>query len=210
MNGWTGIAYLAAGTALLAAMTAGCSRREVKAVQEESKRAAEAAEKGMESGEFREAMFGGGCFWGVEETFLNTPGVVQTAVGFSGGHVENPSYRRVCRGDTGHAEVVHVVYDPEKVRYEDLLEVFWNCHDPTQVNRQGPDVGSQYRSAIFFYTEEQAAAARASREALQERLGKPIATEITPASTFYRAEEYHQRYLQKQGRGACGPGGSCH
>jgi peptide-methionine (S)-S-oxide reductase len=151
------------------------------------------------------ALFAAGCFWGVEEAFRRVEGVVATAVGYSGGTVENPTYQDVCAGHTGHAEVVQAEFDPAKVTYEQLLEVFWSVHDPTQVNRQGPDVGSQYRSAIFHHGPEQEAAATASRDALAAsgRFRKPIATEITPASTFHRAEEYHQQYIAKGGHAAC-------
>ncbi len=150
----------------------------------------------------QKASFAAGCFWGVEEAFRHVDGVTSTAVGFMGGKLENPSYENVCSGDTGHAEVVHVEYDPELVSYEELLRVFWNGHDPTTPNRQGPDVGSQYRSAIFFYTPEQEAAARTSKEMLQasDKFKDPIVTEIASASAFYRAEEYHQSYLEKVGR----------
>ena len=143
------------------------------------------------------AIFGAGCFWGVEAEFRKVEGVVEVASGYSGGHTEDPSYGDVCSGDTGHAEVVEVEYDPSKVSYEELLEVFWNNHDPTTPNRQGWDVGTQYRSAIFYHSPEQKAAAQASKEKAQERFKKPIVTEITPASEFYRAEEYHQRYFEK-------------
>ena len=143
------------------------------------------------------AIFGAGCFWGVEAEFRKIEGVVEVASGYSGGHTKAPSYGDVCSGATGHAEVVEVEYDPAKVSYEDLLEVFWKEHDPTTKDRQGLDFGSQYRSAIFYATPEQEAAAHASREKAQERYRKPIATEITPASEFYRAEEYHQRYFEK-------------
>jgi len=143
------------------------------------------------------ATFGAGCFWGVEEAFLKVDGVVDATSGYTGGHTKDPSYGDVCSGATGHAEVVEVEYDPRKVSYEDLLEVFWRSHDPTQLNRQGWDVGTQYRSAIFFHTPEQEAAAKASKEKAQERSRKPIVTEITPASEFYRAEEYHQRYFER-------------
>lgn len=151
------------------------------------------------------ATFGAGCFWGVEEAFRRIDGVADTAVGYSGGTAENPTYKDVCRGRTGHAEVVELQYDPAKVSYEKLLEVFWSVHDPTQLNRQGPDVGAQYRSVIFFHTPQQKAAATESRAVLEssDRLGKPIVTEIVPASTFYRAEEYHQRYLEKRGQASC-------
>jgi peptide-methionine (S)-S-oxide reductase len=153
----------------------------------------------------QKAMFGAGCFWGVEATFRAVPGVVDAAVGYAGGTTQNPTYREVCSDRTGHAEVVEVEYDPESVAYERLLDVFWANHNPTTLNRQGPDVGSQYRSAIFFYTPEQEAAAQASKEEL-DRSGKfrrPIVTEITPAPTFYRAEEYHQQYLEKRGMAHC-------
>ena len=143
------------------------------------------------------ATFGAGCFWGIEAEFRKVEGVVDATVGYSGGALENPTYKDVCSGTTGHAEVVEVEYDPSKVSYEELLEVFWENHDPTTPNRQGPDVGTQYRSAIFFHTPEQEAAARASKERAQDRFKKPIVTEITPAAEFYRAEEYHQRYFEK-------------
>ena len=145
----------------------------------------------------QKATFGAGCFWGVEAAFRKVDGVLEATSGYSGGRVKDPSYGDVCSGTTGHAEVVEVEYDPEKVAYEKLLEVFWKEHDPTQVNRQGPDVGTQYRSAIFFHSPEQEAAARSSVEKAQASYKKPIATEITPASEFYRAEEYHQRYFEK-------------
>ena len=141
--------------------------------------------------------FGAGCFWGVAAEFRKVEGVVEAAVGYSGGHTKNPSYGDVCSGATGHAEVVEVEYDPSKVSYKELLEIFWSNHDPTQVNRQGPDIGTQYRSVIFFHTPEQEAAARVSKEKAQKRFEKPIVTEIIPISEFYRAEEYHQRYFEK-------------
>ncbi|MGH9796328.1 MAG: peptide-methionine (S)-S-oxide reductase MsrA [Candidatus Acidiferrales bacterium] len=151
------------------------------------------------------ATFAAGCFWGVESAFMEAPGVTETAVGFMGGRTENPSYKQVCYDDTGHAEVVQVTYDPSKVKYDQLLEVFWSVHDPTQLNRQGPDVGDQYRSAIFFHTPEQEAAARASKEWMEKsgRFRRSIVTAIEPAGEFYRAEEYHQKYLQKRGQSAC-------
>lgn len=153
----------------------------------------------------QKATFGAGCFWGVEARFRQVEGVTQTAVGFLGGTLENPTYRDVCTGTTGHAEVVQVEYDPAVVSYDQLLDVFWSCHDPTTLNRQGPDVGAQYRSAVFFHTPEQEAAARASKQSLEQsgRFSRPIVTEITPASTFYRAEEYHQQYLAKHGQSSC-------
>lgn len=149
------------------------------------------------------ATFGAGCFWGVEATFRKVPGVVSASVGYSGGSAKDPTYRDVCSGNTGHAEVIDVEFDPSKVSYEELLDVFWNIHDPTTLNRQGPDVGTQYRAAIFFHTPEQEDLAVASKEKLQGsgRYTKPIVTEITPASEFYRAEEYHQCYYEKHGLG---------
>lgn len=149
------------------------------------------------------ATFGGGCFWGVEAGFRKIPGVTATRVGYAGGDMVNPSYRDVCTGRTGHVEVVEVEYDPSQVSYDELLEGFWNVHDPTQMNRQGPDVGQQYRSAIFFHDDEQKAQAEASRERARSRYRKPIATVIEPASTFYVAEDYHQRYFEKQGLATC-------
>jgi peptide-methionine (S)-S-oxide reductase len=154
------------------------------------------------------ATFGAGCFWGVEEAFRQVPGVVETAVGYMGGHVAEPTYRQVCTDRTGHAEVVRVVYDPARVGYERLLEVFWTVHDPTQVDRQGPDIGRQYRSVIFTHDPAQHAAAHAAKAALDRdgRRRRPIATEIVPAEghPFWRAEEYHQQYVQKNGGHGCG------
>ena len=143
--------------------------------------------------------FGAGCFWGVEYVFERVPGVVHTEVGYEGGHTENPTYREVCAHTTGHAEVARVTFDPSVVSFEQLLEVFWAMHDPTQVNRQGPDVGDQYRSAIFTTSDEQLRTAEASRTRAQERMGRPIATQIAPSTVFYRAEDYHQRYYDKNG-----------
>jgi peptide-methionine (S)-S-oxide reductase len=151
------------------------------------------------------AIFGGGCFWGVEAVFRRVPGVVATAVGYLGGTLKNPTYEDACTNKTGHAEVVQVEYDPAKVSYEDLLKVFWENHDPTTLNRQGPDVGTQYRSVIFFHNPEQEAAALAAKEKLA-RAGvpkRPIVTEILPAAEFWRAEEYHQQYLEKRGLAQC-------
>jgi peptide-methionine (S)-S-oxide reductase len=151
------------------------------------------------------ATFGAGCFWGVEAAFQRVPGVIDTAVGYSGGEMLNPTYQNVCTDETGHAEVVQVTFDTSKVSFEQLLDVFWKAHDPTQVNRQGPDFGTQYRTAIFFHSPEQEAIAKKSK-AKQEGSGKfkkPIATEIARAGTFYRAEEYHQKYLQKRGVESC-------
>lgn len=151
------------------------------------------------------ATFGAGCFWGVEAAFRQIPGVLKTAVGYAGGTTQNPTYHDVCSHRTGHAEVVQVEFDPARVSYDQLLHVFWEEHDPTQLNRQGPDVGSQYRSAIFFHTPEQQAAAVASKAALEQshRYRRPIVTEITPAPAFYLAEDYHQQYLEKRGLSSC-------
>jgi peptide-methionine (S)-S-oxide reductase len=151
------------------------------------------------------ALFGAGCFWGVEAAFRSLEGVLDAECGYAGGNLENPSYKQVCNGDTGHAEVVRVAFDPGKVSYQKLLDVFWKIHDPTQVNRQGPDIGSQYRSVIFTLSPEQHDAANESKSALDKsgRFNRPIATEILPAPVFYRAEEYHQRYFEKTGRQSC-------
>jgi peptide-methionine (S)-S-oxide reductase len=151
------------------------------------------------------ATFAAGCFWGVEETFRTTPGVLETQVGYTGGKTEKPTYHEVCTDTTGHAEAVKVTYDPAKVSYGQLLNIFWENHNPTQMNRQGPDVGTQYRSAIFFHSPEQEREAIASKETLANsgKFSKPIATQIVQAEPFYRAEEYHQQYLLKRGRTHC-------
>ena len=151
------------------------------------------------------AIFASGCFWGVEATFRQLPGVISTRVGYTGGQTSNPTYKEVCTDRTGHAEAVEVTYDPAKISYEKLLEVFWENHDPTQVNRQGPDFGTQYRTAIFYTTPEQEKAAKASKAELEasHRFSRPIATQIVPAVTFYEAEEYHQQYLEKKGLASC-------
>ncbi|MEH1932548.1 MAG: peptide-methionine (S)-S-oxide reductase MsrA [Nostoc sp.] len=157
----------------------------------------------MQNTTIQKAIFGAGCFWGVEAAFRQVKGVSSTAVGYSGGHFENPTYEDVCRGKTGHAEAVEVEYDPAIVSYDELLNVFWNKHNPTTPNHQGADVGYQYRSVIFFHTPEQELLATTSKDRLENspRFNKkPIVTEIVPASQFYRAEEYHQQYLQKHGR----------
>ena len=158
------------------------------------------------------ADFGLGCFWGAERKFWQTPGVWVTAAGYQGGHTPNPTYEEVCSGRTGHTEVVRVVYDPRKVRFEELLRVFWEAHDPTQGMRQGNDVGTQYRSAVYTHTDAQRAAAEASRDAYQERLEAagygPVTTEIREAPPFYFAEGYHQQYLSKNPNGYCGLGGT--
>jgi len=151
------------------------------------------------------ATFAAGCFWGVEAAFRQIPGVLATAVGYLGGRTKNPTYEDVCTDRTGHAEAVEVEFDSNRVRYQQLLDVFWNEHDPTQLNRQGPDVGTQYRSAIFFHNPAQQAAAIASKEALEKsgRYRRPIVTEIVPAPEFFRAEDYHQQYLEKRGLASC-------
>lgn len=145
------------------------------------------------------ATFAAGCFWGVEATFRQIPGLVDAVSGYTGGHKHNPSYREVCSDTTGHAEAVQVTYDPERVSYEQLLELFWQIHDPTTFNRQGPDVGSQYRSAIFVHDPDQRARAAASLQREQQNYAQPIVTEIVDAATFYPAEEYHQRYFERHG-----------
>ncbi len=151
------------------------------------------------------ATFAAGCFWGVEDVFLNLPGVVATRVGYCGGRIENPTYREVCNGDTGHAEAVEVTFDPALISYDTLLNNFWECHDPTQVNRQGVDFGEQYRSAIFYHSEEQHTWALTSRAGHENRntFRRTIATQIVPAAVFWEAEAYHQKYHQKNG-GGCG------
>jgi peptide-methionine (S)-S-oxide reductase len=153
----------------------------------------------------QKAMFGAGCFWGVEAKFRELPGVIDVAVGYSGGHTPSPTYEEVCSDRSGHAEVVEVTYDPDKIRYEQLLDLFWKMHDPTTLNRQGPDVGTQYRSAIFTYDDAQQQTAEASKQALDAAgvFPRPIVTEILPAAPFHRAEEYHQQYLAKRGLNSC-------
>lgn len=149
------------------------------------------------------ATFAAGCFWGVEETFREIKGVVSTQAGYTGGHTKNPTYEDVCANTTGHAEAVEVTYNPKEASYNDLLKAFWENHDPTQRDRQGPDVGTQYRSAIFYHNEAQKTAAEKSRQQQQKKLKGKIATQIVAASKFYPAEEYHQKYLQKHGMGTC-------
>jgi peptide-methionine (S)-S-oxide reductase len=149
------------------------------------------------------ATFGAGCFWGVEAAFRRLEGVTGTAVGYTGGRTDNPSYEQVCSHSTGHAEVVEVTYDPERLPYEALLAVFWANHDPTQLNRQGPDIGDQYRSVIFVHDASQREGAEASREQVQGRLTKPVVTQIEDAPTFWPAEDYHQQYLERRGMASC-------
>lgn len=151
------------------------------------------------------ATFGAGCFWGVEEAFRVLPGVIETTVGYAGGDVENPGYEQVCGGKTGHAEVVQVKYDPETISFEKLLSVFWDCHNPTTLNRQGPDIGHQYRSVIFYHNDEQKNLAKKIKDKLEkaEKFNDPIVTAIEPFKNFYPAEEYHQKYFMKNGGAAC-------
>jgi peptide-methionine (S)-S-oxide reductase len=150
----------------------------------------------------QQASFAAGCFWGVEQEFRRVKGIVNATVGYSGGHTKNPTYEQVCTGKTGHAETVLIEFDPALVTYDQLLDTFWDLHDPTTMNRQGPDVGEQYRSIIFYHNEEQKKIALASRNKEQKRLSRPIVTEIIPAADFWRAEEYHQRYLEQHGGAA--------
>ena len=162
--------------------------------------------KKLENGGAMEtATFGAGCFWGVEARFQQMPGVLETAVGYEGGKLDNPSYKDVCTDRTGHAEVVEVKFDPEKVSYQQLLDLFFELHNPTELNRQGPDWGTQYRSVVFFHSPEQEAAAKATIERLtrDKRFSKPIVTQVVPAQSFWRAEEYHQKYLEKRGALSC-------
>jgi peptide-methionine (S)-S-oxide reductase len=160
----------------------------------------------LESHRFEIATFGAGCFWGIEEVFRKVDGVVGTAVGYTGGHAISPDYREVCSGGTGHAESVQIQFDPTRVSYEQMLDIFWAAHDPTQSNKQGPDEGEQYRSVIFYHSPEQERAALASKERLQAggKYDRPIVTQIVPAAEFYMAEDYHQQYLEKRHRGVCG------
>jgi peptide-methionine (S)-S-oxide reductase len=149
------------------------------------------------------ATFGAGCFWGVEETFRKLKGVISTSVGYAGGNKETPTYEDVCTDKTGHAEVVEVEFDPSQIDYGQLLDVFWSSHNPTTLNRQGPDVGTQYRSVIFYHSPEQKAAAEKSKTEKAAKFPRPIVTQIEPAPKFWRAEEYHQRYLEKRGQSHC-------
>lgn len=157
----------------------------------------------MTDTKIEQATFAAGCFWGVEAEFRQIPGVIRTTVGYTGGRTDHPTYEQVCSHTTGHAEAVLVEFDRTQVSYDELLEAFWRLHDPTQLNRQGPDIGDQYRTAIFFHSPEQEAQAKASKEAAQARFSKPIVTEITAAPEFWPAEDYHQRYLEKRGLASC-------
>lgn len=172
---------------LLIAVTAGVAPAEEKAVKTEK------------------ATFAAGCFWGAEEIFRKVPGVTDTQVGYTGGHTANPTYKEVCTDATGHAEAIEITFDPAKVAYKQLVDLFFKMHDPTQVNRQGPDFGTQYRSAIFYHSPEQQAVAGAAKDELDKsgKYKKPVATQILPAGPFYRAEEYHQRYFEKNGGPSC-------
>jgi peptide-methionine (S)-S-oxide reductase len=159
----------------------------------------------MKEKELEKATFAAGCFWGVEAAFRQIPGVVATRVGYTGGHTDDPTYERVCSHTTGHAEAVEVTFDPERVSYEQLLDVFWTNHNPTTKNRQGLDIGDQYRSAVFFHSPEQQEAAERTKDAVEAKLHWPkkVVTQIVPAPQFYEAEDYHQQYLEKRGRSSC-------
>ena len=200
--------YMCVVFLLMSVFLAGCDEFEKASVMQKSKEAENtSAGRSPSSEPAREtAWFAAGCFWGVEAAFRRVPGVTSTAVGYMGGHTPNPTYKQVCASTTGHAEAVKVVYDPAKVSYDRLLEVFWTAHDPTTLNRQGPDVGTQYRSAIFINDQKQYAAAVESRHNLEElhKFDRPIVTEIKRAKQFHMAEEYHQQYLEKQGKTSCG------
>jgi peptide-methionine (S)-S-oxide reductase len=202
-----GLAVFAAVALAVSVAFAGCTAQSNAQQAQTAEQDTQATDEG--SGErdmaTETATFGAGCFWGVEEKFRTTPGVVDTEVGYAGGHTDNPTYKQVCSKSTGHAEVVQLKYDPEKITYEALLEIFFEMHDPTQVNRQGPDVGDQYRSVIFYHTPEQKQAAETMKAELDEgdRYSRPIATQIEKAPTFWPAEDYHQEYFNKRGGGGC-------
>ena len=200
--------YMCVVCLLMPVCLAGCDEFEKASVMQKSKEAENTSAGRSPSGEpAREtAYFAAGCFWGVEAAFGRVPGVISTAVGYMGGDTPNPTYEQVCTSTTGHAETAKVVYDPARVSYDRLLEVFWTAHDPTVLNRQGPDVGTQYRSAIFINDPKQYDAAVESRHNLEElhKFDRPIVTEIKRAGQFHMAEEYHQQYLEKQGKTSCG------
>jgi len=192
---------------ITAAFTVGCDKEgaENMAGSDKQNNTLNAAKRPAQSDKYEKATFAAGCFWGVEASFRNVEGVLATSVGYTAGRLENPTYEDVCTDKTGHAEAVEIIYDPAKVSFEHLLEVFWKIHDPTTLNRQGPDVGTQYRSAIFYHSPRQQTLARTSMEKLRKsgRFDKPIVTRLVPASKFYKAEENHQRYLEKQGKTTC-------
>lgn len=199
------IALVGAAGFVMASDRGGAPAGKSEAVPAGYKATSTPVEQGAES-RLRMATFGAGCFWGVETAFRQTKGVTHTAVGYAGGKTADPTYKQVCSDTTGHAEVVGVIYDPQIISYEQLLAVFWGNHNPTTLNRQGPDVGSQYRSVIFYYDDAQKAAAEASKQAVidSRKWGdRSIVTEIVPASTFYFAEDYHQQYLEKRGITTC-------
>jgi peptide-methionine (S)-S-oxide reductase len=191
--------------AAVAVLANACSRSGGDSTEERSMSKASTIGKQSESGPAERAYFAAGCFWGVEAAFRRVEGVLTTAVGYSGGHAENPTYHQVCGGHTGHAETVEVVFDPERVSFGELMDVFWRIHDPTMVNRQGPDVGSQYRSAIFFVDDQQEDAAREAIRRLEDsgKYRRPVATEVARLNHFWRAEEYHQQYLEKRNGTGC-------
>ncbi len=202
------VAVLAVAAILITVVFAGGEGANCPVNEKNAKGVSKASTIGqMKDGDdsMEKATFGAGCFWGVEAAFRQVEGVLDTAVGYSGGNKDNPTYKEVCYEDTGHTEVVQVTFDPEKVSYPELLDVFWKTHDPTQVNRQGPDVGWQYRSVIFFHNDAQKEAARTSLEKLEEskEYARPVATKIEPAKTFWKAEEYHQQYYEKHGGSCC-------
>ncbi len=202
----TPLALIAA--ALLAATSIGCDTQESHAMPNEPNTTGNAQmDQKVADGTYEVATFGAGCFWGVEAAFRNVEGVQETAVGYAGGHVDRPTYEQVCTDTTGHAEVVRVVYDPQKVSYEKLLDVYFDIHDPTQVNRQGPDRGKQYRSVVFTHSDAQhnQAEKKIDQLAASGQFSQPIATQIEPAGDFWMAEEYHQQYLEKRGRATCHP-----
>ena len=187
-------------------LPASCYNREARfAIPDALRTWGGAGVKNRVEGKMEKATFAAGCFWGVEAAFRQVEGVVSTSVGYMGGTLKNPTYQDVCTDRTGHAEVVEVEYDPFKVSYDELLKVFWANHDPTTLNRQGPDIGTQYRSVIFFHTPQQEAAAKAAKERLQAsgKYKRPVVTEIVPAADFWRAEDYHQLYLEKRGLAHC-------
>jgi peptide-methionine (S)-S-oxide reductase len=183
-------------------LPAACDKKEIRAMNSKIAGATDAAMTTLPAN-VQKATFAAGCFWGVEATFRSIPGVLVTAVGYTGGTTSNPSYQEVCTDRTGHAEAVEITYDPTRVTYEQLLDIFWSNHNPTTLNRQGPDVGTQYRSAIFYHSPEQKAAAEASKQKAQVKFPRPIVTQIIPAAPFYRAEDYHQQYLEKRGLSHC-------